>query len=209
MGDVYLVDELLQHHDITTCQVGCPSTDSVGGMGKDKIADYLGLIQSASSLQGASIDGLLIIGDADKSHTEAQQELSAAITTAGYPLPSKPFEFEVVEFNGKPVRVGMFIIPGKDRDGTLEHLLLDAVREKSSYKETCIDTLMACIGPPDNPSANQLAKMKVSILVGASCKRNAFASAGLALKDKNNPVPIDSASLNPLAEFLKLFIQPL
>lgn len=169
---------------------------------------YLQLLRAASTLQHRAIDGFLIVGDADTSHVKAFQYLSESITEADLPVPSQPFVIENIELDGEHTRVGIYIIPGKGRTGCLEHLLLEAVLSHDPSKHACIDGFMRCVRSPTDCTENQLAKMKLSSLIGASCRKNPFASSGLVWKDDDNPIPIDSECFNDLSLMLKQFASP-
>jgi hypothetical protein len=205
MGDAYLIDCLLKHNQIDNCHVGCPSNVNVGGSGKDKIPEYLALLQTASALQKIPIDGILVVGDADKSHKQAVEALKQALVIAQFPAPTNAFQIEVFQHGGRPLRVALYVIPGPGRDGTLEHLLLEAAYGKSPAKQPCVEQFLDCIGRPKDASDNEIAKMSMSALVGASCRKNPWASSALVWKDKHNPVPIDSHSFDDLLDVLRKF----
>jgi len=120
----------------------------------------------------------------------------------GYPTPQNPCSIE--EFgNGQDViKIGTYIIPGQGRDGTLEHLLLESIEEP---KRACVDHFIDCVGVPNDLTANELAKMKMSSLAGASCHKNPWASVAYMFSDKGNPVSVDNACFKELADFLTDF----
>jgi hypothetical protein len=203
MGDVYLVNAILKHHKIASCQVGCPSTDGAGGgMGKEKIGAYLDAIKTAAKLSTLKIDGILVIGDADKSEAECVAELNAALVEGGYPTPVASHVVEDLYCDGEPIKIGVYMIPGSNRTGTLEHLLLDSIDQR---KKDCIDDFFSCVGIPTDLSPNELAKMKMSSLAAVSCRKNPWASVAYMFQDKGNPVSVASPCFKELSDLLTIF----
>jgi hypothetical protein len=202
MGDVHLVKCLLRHNNIENCQVGCPSTDSVQGMGKDKIADYLETIKTATTFRNIKLAGVLVIGDADKSNADCFVTLKKALKDADFPCPSEAYTVENFGTGEGAIRIGTYIIPGKGKNGTLEHLLLESIDDR---KKSCIDNFLNCVGIPTDLSDNELAKMKMSSLAGACCRKNPWTSVAYMWSDNCNPVAVDNKCFNELSDFLKDF----
>jgi hypothetical protein len=206
-GDVSLIDVLLRQNQITNCRVGCPSRDSVGGEGKDKLPKYLAAVQAALRNRGQALTGILVVVDADTSRAAAFGAANAALEYGEFPMAPQPFTIYNLA-----VRVAVYLVPGEGRDGTLEHLLLEAAYGKNPKAAACIDRFLACINKKscfDKPvySANQHAKMRMSSLVGASCKDNPWGSAAVIWSSEGNPVPKDSPAFSPLVDFLRQFSQ--
>ena len=200
-GDVRFIDALLNFKNITNCCVGCPSERGGFGTGRDAIPPYLKGIQTAIPRKKTNLQGILVIADADQDPTSRFNLLVQALQSAKFPVPAAPFSIE-----GNPVKVGVFLMPGRGRNGCLEHILWDAAVRKTSAVEECVTEFSTCtgghiMGAPDN----QRAKMKMSALVAAFCKDNPWASPGLMWSDAGNPVPIDSPCFDELAAFLVKF----
>jgi len=194
-GDLRLIDELLQHHRIANCNVACPSRD----FGHD-LGGFVKAVRALLDIKGKALQGILVVIDADTSGADAFTAACSALAGGGFPVPPKPFIVEDL----KP-RVAVYVMPGKGQDGTLEHLLVEAAYKKNPKAKKCIDEFLACIGNPGKVTPNQDAKMRMSSLVAATCTENPWSSPALIWKDKGNPVPIDSASFDPLVELLKRF----
>src|SRR5579859_490862 len=126
-ADVRLVDELLQHNQIANCCVGCPSRDFASNLPK-----YLSAIKALLDLQGTSLRGILVIVDADNSHADSFTQACNALRVADFPVPAQPFVIE-----GNAPRVAVYLTPGEGRNGTLEHLLLEAAYLKNPHAEEC------------------------------------------------------------------------
>jgi hypothetical protein len=201
MGDVRLVCELVEHKGITNCNVGCPSKISVKAEGKDGIPSYLGGIRTLIGVGKAAIRGILVVADADDNIQASFSKMADALDNAGFPRPTEAFKLD-----GDPVRSGIFLIPGRGRTGTLEHLLWDASIKKNPKLEKCVRAFCRCTGGYINAAPpNKRAKMRMSAVVAAHCYDNPWASSALMWSSKNNPVPIDSPCFEELADFLAAF----
>jgi len=119
-SDVGFISALLEHHNITNCCVGCPSREGTGGEGKDKLPEYLVGLKAALINYGTTIDGLLVVVDADTDQAGAFQAATRAMGEGIFPAPAAPFSIETIG----GMRTAVYIIPGPGLDGTLEHLLL-------------------------------------------------------------------------------------
>jgi len=204
-ADVCLVEQLLKLKKITTCRVGCPSRTGVGGDGKDFLNKYLSAISLAAN-NGAvqMVRGLLVVVDADDSPETAFKLACSALEYAEYPIPDSAFTPK--DENG--VTTAVYLIPGKNETGTLEHLSLGAAFDSSKSSEPCIDSLLACIGRAPDNEPNTLAKMKMSALVASAFPSNPWATLGPLLQNSRNEiVPIESIHFKHLADFLAEFCE--
>jgi hypothetical protein len=202
-GDVCLVEQLLKLRNIGNCRVGCPSRAGTGGDGRDYIGKYLSAIRLASNkTSNGSLHGLLVIVDADDSPEQAFGLACSALLYAEYPVPDSAFTLK--EENG--IKTSVFLIPGKDETGTLEHLLLRAAFEATSESQLCTASFLNCIGKSPAEDSNVLAKMQMSALVAASFPENPWATPGPLLQSsKNNLIPINSPHFSSLADYLAEF----
>jgi hypothetical protein len=133
------------------------------------MAALKGIIQN----KALTIGGVLVIMDADTSRAEAFKNASDALTSGAFPVPSRPFSVE-----GANPRTAIYVMPGEHREGTLEHLLLDATFRKRPKLEKYVKKFIARVGKKhwfDRPiyTANEYAKMRMSAIVGATCKEDA------------------------------------
>jgi hypothetical protein len=199
MSDARLVDKLLLHKGIADCGIGCPSEESSKGTGKDAFPNYLDVIQLAKTkATSAPLRGLLVVADADGNAASTFSTIQAYLTGAKFPSPTKPFAIEQ-----SSIKVGVFLMPGDGRTGTLDHLLLDAAFEKNPHLAKCLDDFSACTGALTSARPNQLAKMRMSAISAAFCEDNPWASANGMLSDRNCPVPIGSKHFRPLLEIIE------
>jgi hypothetical protein len=202
MGDAHFVDQLLQFKNITTCSVGCPSTKSAGGTGKNAFGKYFLAVQTARKrAQSVPLRGLLVIADANGNANESFGAAAEALKGAEFPQPSHPFE--IVEVDG--FRVAIYLLPGEGETGTLEHLLLRAVFANSPGLEKCLTDFAVCTGGVKSSKPNAQAKMRMSALAAVFCADNPWCSAGYMWSDKGNPVPIKSDCFKHLHAFIRSF----
>jgi hypothetical protein len=202
-GDVCLVEQLLKLRQIENCRVGCPSRTGVGGDGKDYLNKYLAAIALAAD-SGAikELRALLVIVDADLDPKAAFDSACEALRFAEYPAPDAPYVSK--ETGG--FKVAVYLIPGANEIGTLEHLLLRAAFDSDSKAEACVDAFLGCIGKAPQNEPNSAAKMKMSALVAASFPKNPWATPGPLLQSSDNDlVPIGSPRFKHLADFLVAF----
>lgn len=202
-GDVCLVDQLLKLKSIDNCRVGCPSQAGVGGMGKDYLNKYLSAVSLAANNGGIQmLRGVLLVVDADDSPQIAFDAACSALQYAQYPVPESAFKDK--DENG--IKTSVYLIPGENETGTLEHLLLRAAFESSSGSQSCTELFLNCIGKSPANESNVLAKMQMSALVAASFPENPWATPGPLLQSsKNDLVPINSPHFSTLADYLAEF----
>ena len=201
-SDLCLIDELLQHHKITNCCVGCPSRDFA-----PNLPEYMAAVKGIVQTKGLTLAGVLVVVDADISQADAFANASTALANGAFPVPSGPFKVE-----GANPRTAVYVMPGEGREGTLEHLLLDATFLNKPKYERYVTKFVSRILKRhwfERPvyTANQYAKMRMSSIVGASCKSNPWASAAGIWHEQDNPVPVDSPCFSHLTGFLRTFSQ--
>jgi len=185
---------LLKHKAITNCEVGCPSR-----VGWPNVRAYLKGIK-ALDLVNPVLRGVLVVADSDDKPDAQFLSMSAALDDAEFPAPSKTFSIE-----GDPLRTAIFIMPREGQDGTLEHILLEAVLAEKPQLQECLDDFLGCTGTAAHGSENQKAKMRMSSLVSALCIDNPWASAAMMWNSKGNPVPIESRCFKHISDFLAEF----
>jgi hypothetical protein len=203
MGDARFVDELLQFKNITACSVGCPSSQSAGGTGKDAFLKYFSAVQTARTrAKSIALKGVLVIADADGNATDSFNAVAKALEDSQFPKP--PRAFETAQVNG--LKVAVYLLPAKGETGTLEHLLLRAVFEKFPNLDKCLNDFSSCTGGLTSPKPNAQAKMRMSALAATFCADNPWCSAANMWSDRGNPVSISSSCFTQLSDFLTMFI---
>src|SRR5579863_7973498 len=65
MSDATFVSRLLQHAGRNNCSVGCPSDESAGGQGIERIPDYLAAVRAITKGRGV-LRGIVVVADADR-----------------------------------------------------------------------------------------------------------------------------------------------
>lgn len=206
-GDAVFLDKLLRHHAINNCNIGCPNRDTCEGLpGANLLQQYVGAMEFLyRSQRPRTLKGVLLVVDEDGKPASQFALAKGALEYAGFaPLPDEAFTI----YEDNEMRVGVFIMPGEGRSGTLEHVLLDAALDGKPELLECLTKFGECTEIVPTGTANQQAKMKMSILVGAHCKENPWASPSMVWNDKGNPIPIASAAFNHIVEFVHGFAQP-
>ena len=210
MGDVRFLNKLLKSAGIKNCCVACPSRDAFRGfLGANAMQRYLSGIQFLRRKEHFSLRGLLMVVDADDAPDKQFSQAIEDLRFPPLPYPSAPFSIE--EFNEgteqqpRLFRTAVFLTPGPGRQGTLEHLLLEATLGSKPEMAACLDRFAECTGVIPGCTNNQQAKMKMSALVASHCKKNPWASSATMWSDNGNPVPITSAVFHPVVEFVRQF----
>jgi hypothetical protein len=145
-----------------------------------------------------------VVVDADDSPKEAFDLACLALRYAEYPVPDSAFSLKVE--NG--FRTAIYLIPGVNESGTLEHLLLRSAFDKAPTAQACVDTLLECIGKTPIDKPNAVAKMKMSAFVAASFPKNPWATPGPLLQSSDNDlIPLDSIHFKHLGDFLAKFCE--
>jgi len=195
-GDARFVSALLIHKQIEIYDVGCPTQARGFGDGKDAIPQFLKAV--ASEKKG--LRGVLIMADANDSPQKAFDQMVLALQSAEFPTPSKPFHVEDGD-----IRAGIYLVPGQDKKGSLENLLLDAALNKNPAVERCLSDFSECTGSVKSWPPNQQAKMRLAALVAAFCEENPSCSPAWVWGQKGNPIPIESECFNDLTDFMNRF----
>jgi hypothetical protein len=200
LADAGFVSALLVHKKIADFEVGCPSPKIGGGQGKDRIAKYL----EALAADPKGLRGVLVVVDTDTSATKVFGQMVRALKAVSplLPIPKKPFTVE-----GVNPRSAVFLMPGKGKKGTLEHLLLDAVFAKNPKLKTCVEKFEQCTGKVKYWPRNKKAKARATALTATHCKSNPASSLAWIWADKGNPIPIGSTHFDALSTFLTDFLK--
>jgi hypothetical protein len=199
MSDATFICRLLRHAGIDNCSVGCPSDQSVGGQGVEKIPAYLAGIRTITKGREV-LRGILVVADADQSVRKRFKTIAEGFKKAEFPRPRVPFKIYNNEF-----RVAVYLIPAKGRRGTLDHLLLEAALRNRPRVARCLDEFCSCTKKAKKWKSNERAKMRLSALVAASCRKNPWASPNTMWSYKGCPVSIGSSCFNVIREFLIQF----
>lgn len=109
--------------------------------GKDKLSKFLyQLIQDTNFKQVSQIG---IVRDADYG-TDAFQSVRTALKNANANSPRQlPVPETVIEPSEGTPRVSVLILPSEERDGMLEDLVLDALKEDTIM--SCVDDFFTCL----------------------------------------------------------------
>jgi hypothetical protein len=117
--------------------------------GMTKLRNYLGLLVKRPEFLDGKITSLVIVRDADDNPRGGFQSVSDTLKACHLPVPSKPW---AIASNTNP-QVGIVILPGPDRSGALEELLLDAADQDIVYPMALdlIDRSVAALSVPGAP----------------------------------------------------------
>jgi len=189
-----LVCRLLKRLNLTNCDVTFPKAKE----GKDGIAEVVGLL---CANPGFNIDGIAVIRDADKDPDKALEAACEGFA-APFEPPSKAFSIE----RKKQRSSAIFLMPGKGKTGTLEHLLFDVVAATHKDLADNVSSFEALSPRMAEWEENQKAKMRMQCAVAAFCEKNPQCSlAYIWSTEEDNPLDIDSPIFQELRDFLTAF----
>jgi hypothetical protein len=180
---------LLVRLGITNCDVTFPKHS-----GKSGIKDVVALLAGREE----ALKGVFIVADAD---TNAQESFKMLCKAYASPFPEPLSAFTVHQ--GKKHRTGIFLMPGKGKTGALEHLLLEAVKEKSPQALECIENFENCVATTEMWTENKKAKMRFACYVATHCKNDPSCGTGFIWTTKNLMLEINSPVFEELCEFLQ------
>jgi len=176
-SDCSLVNALARHHFLAGIQAICPE-DQGGGFSE--------LSRLLTALSGQprwrTMKGFFLVVDANGNIVQRLRDVTALLAPYNLQV-TAPF---VVQ-NGTPARA-VYLLPGPNRTGCLEHLLLDAVHENDANLITCVD-----------------AKMKVHSLIAGCCEDDPASALSRIWNHASNPVPISSSVFVDLVNLLRQF----
>lgn len=115
--------------------------------GKDRLASVLYNLPKAPGF--ADLEAIGITRDADRDAAVAFQSILGALQRSNLPKPEK-----LSEAAEGPPQVSIFLFPGEDRPGELEHLCLDSLAHDPA--SACVAAFADCLdrldAPPRSPA---------------------------------------------------------
>ena len=140
------------------------------------------------------------VRDADDNPADA---FTAACSGFEKPFKAPHEPFTVV--HEKARRTGVFLTPSRNRTGTLEHLLFDAIRLSHPEMAEAVGRLEASMGHIATWEENKQAKMRMQCAVACSCEDDPSCSLGFIWHKRDNPIDINSPAFGELVAFLQDF----
>ena len=195
-SDANFLSALFDHHGIDGFEVTFPTGEQGGGEGALSIGKCLKGIMAGSGAR--AIKTVVIVRDCDDSPDKSFRQARSDLEFAQLDVPDQPTRFTL----GDP-RVAILMIPGAGTKGTLETLLLQAIKDANPAFMDCVDKFASCLDDPHSWSENKRAKMKLQALIAGCCKQDPASSLSWVWGKSGNPVPIDSSHFDEIAEFFK------
>lgn len=189
---------LLKHHQIDAIDVVCPNKlEGNGESGIRVLVQWLLLKRTQLGLKG-----ILIIRDADDDPLAKFNDCASifAIDKKEMGQPTRPFK---ISFGS--IRTGVFLLPGEEKVGCLDCLLLDAALMHRPESSACIEEYVRCTQIETWPT-NKLAKAKLSSIIATTCKDDPRCSLAWIWSKDENPIPIGSKVFDNLVNFIRDFI---
>jgi hypothetical protein len=199
-SDKGFLEHLIEHRGLHGFDVGCPTPETSGGYGVSGFQKYLLAIETSSDR--ARLRGLLVVADGDENPARRFEEIHSALAAIDCDV-NQPFALSRIE--SKALTIAVFLVPGRDRTGTLEHLLLDAVFEGRPELKRCVSSFQDCLDEPGGWSDNKQAKMQLHALIAGCCEEEPSTNLATLWNKRGNPIPLASARFNELVETLRYF----
>jgi hypothetical protein len=187
-----LVCALLRHLAIQNCDVTFPKKK----MGKDGISEVVSLL-----VKRPTVEGIATIRDANGDPGAAFRAVASTFISPFEP-PRDPF----VVHRGRHRKSAVFLMPGRGKNGALEHLLFEAFASSHADLARCVTTLEACANNIAGWAENSKAKMRMQCAVASFCEADPQCSLAYVWhKGRHNPLDIASPTFKEVSDFLADF----
>jgi hypothetical protein len=154
-----------------------------------------------------AIEEVVILADNDmdpnKSFLSICNQIESAKFTRNlsrdWAIPDKPS----IKMTGDP-SVSIWMFPSEARQGCLETLLWEAIRNQRGHAANveCVEAACRCSGSDQWP-VSKLDKAKVRLFLSLVCRENPAVSFNNLWRDFPNLIPMNQAAFTPLANFLR------
>ncbi|MCH8148505.1 MAG: hypothetical protein IH987_11010 [Planctomycetes bacterium] len=138
-NDQHFLEALIRKLSVDPVQV-------VRVFGKNNYSGILQTLVMAPNFK-STVRRLGVIRDNDNDPDAAFKSIKSALEKNGLPCPKHPEAFTA----GKPPIVGVFLIPGRGKEGCLEDLCLSTRRDHPTM--ACVEKFMVCVGDRMNTEA--------------------------------------------------------
>jgi len=198
-GDKSFFENLIAVRGLPDFYVTCPVFDiHPGGRG--------GFEQRLRSLRlqphFEHVQGVIVVSDNDADPNSSFQAVRKSIHDAEYPAPNRPY----VVIPGPPA-TAIMMIPGQGKNGQLETLCLEAIRDTWPIHFQCAEAYGACAGIETWRQGKQ-ERAKLRALISHICEQDPNSSLmHLWSGGRELVIPLDHASFDDAARFLQEFDQ--
>lgn len=201
--DASFVLHLTEQRGIRGIQTGFPDPSgqvrvTSDAYGKGGFREYLIDLRARSGFK--NLRHIIILRDKDYDRSAAFNDVAQQITDAGkHAVPGQVDQ----ESKGTP-GVIVDLIPDGSTEGNLDVLLLSAI-EATHPLNHYFGPYFDCCGLEAIPTG-EAAKIKLTTIVAASCRKNPSASLSFVWSQSGNPIPLESPRFDELADFLRRFV---
>lgn len=191
INDEVFLDKLLSNRGITGFTIG-------HAKGKDDWQAHFGGV--AGSSDRGQLRGLIVVGDNNDNPSQRFRAICDALTHEGFPAPPAPNAI----VDGPPV-VSVVMLPEGTHQGCLETVLVDAVLDAHPELKVCLNNLQDCVPKTKAWNESTQSKMRLHTAIAVCCHEDPSAALQYVWKKSGNPIPIENARFNPLADFFRSF----
>ena len=199
-ADALFLMHLLTARKLERFEIGCPTQaqEEVGADGRSGMADYLKAVRVHRGRAQNGLSSIAVVLDSDDDPARAFVDARRWLEAARLPIPDEAFQWSA---EGNAPRVAIVLIPGGSEDGslrqgTLEHLLWDVVRDSAPNTFRCIEDFVRCVGGRTEWPSNKRAKMRVHAAIAVRCRKDPASALSRVWSNDPELFPLDHASFN-------------
>ena len=201
-SDERFLRKLLKSSGLKQFHTMTPQKENGQGVGRSGLARHLSVIESGIVSSSAKLKGLVIVFDSEKDPQQSFEEICTHLKAQDFPVPSS-FS-DVAHKTGKP-STHILLIPGYDRPGNLETLILDAMSSLFCSEIACVQKYSECTGSSDWNNIGKLHKMKLTSLLSV-IQSNPDRTLKYWLQGSNCPLDFKAKLFTPIVKSLKFFL---
>jgi Protein of unknown function (DUF3226) len=206
-GDVVFLERLLTARGVEPFEIGCPSQDQagVGRDGRSGMEDYLKAVRVFKSRAKNGLDSIAVMIDSDDEPDAALADAKNLLGRSGFPVPEGANEWTREH---EQVRAAVVLVPGPLgngalRQGALEHLLWDVVKERDPNTFRCVEAFATRLGGHEGWSSNKRAKMRVNAAIAGRCKEDPASSLAWVWSNDPGIFPLDHRSFDFISDLFR------
>ncbi|MBZ5623296.1 MAG: hypothetical protein LAQ69_31925 [Acidobacteriia bacterium] len=204
-GDVAFFRKLTRERGINGFMVTCGKGADGRCLGESGFELYLKAVRGGAA-SGPTIRGIVIVIDSDADAGAAYGKIKRMLQRVpNMPVPDKPLQTR----KAFGLSLGIILIPGENRKGNLDTLLLDCLaHENVEQIKQCAEEFARCAGT-DVWSVGDLSKLKLRCILAGITKGNPGMLLPTVLASSECPFDFQNAALDPIGNYLQDFLRTL
>ena len=193
--DESFFEKLIERRNIQRFHISDTSTAEAPNGGNSGFRR--GLIAARLNGNYASVTKILVVSDNDADPAASFRNVCDQIEAAGFPRPPAP----LTPTPGRPSITVMMIPLDDDERGNLETICVPAARSTDAAVAGNVDHFAALMRS-NRWVPERVGKFWLRSFLAAKCRRDPFVFLGKVFRDHPDLIPLDHASLTPIADVL-------